>query len=72
MKSENVKNNNISNVGRLKFDDKYQDKIEQNQKIVDVLLSTYKKHISFRDITTTSIINSIIKEATGKDIKDIV
>lgn len=45
--------------------------ILDDHKIVDVLLSTFKKYQSFRDITATSILAEIFKEATGKDIQEI-
>jgi len=47
------------------------EQIQQNKKIVDVFLSTFKKYQSFRDITATSILADIFKEATGKDIQEI-
>lgn len=47
------------------------EEIRQNKKIVDVFLSTFKKYQSFRDITATSILADIFKEATGKDIDTI-
>jgi len=45
-------------------------KIEQNQKIVNELLSHYK-HSHSSDYDLRSFVEEIIKTATGKDIKDL-
>jgi len=67
---QDSKNPRIGNIGRLKFDDKYQDKVKQNQKIVDVLLHHYR-NAHPTDYDLKSFVKEIIQEDTGKDIKDL-
>ena len=45
-------------------------KIEQNQKIVDLLILHYQ-HAEHNDITVASILSEIYHDATGKDIKSL-